>query len=110
MSTAGDTDSVFGDAECELEEPRKRKRERQQSITELITAYEKRQKKGKSPKGKSPKGKSPTGKAALSVDMLSCIKDIIEATIESKMDEHLSQIKSALKIRTSPSRRGSKFW
>lgn len=95
MSTAGDTDSVFSDAECgQTDDTSRRKRERQQSITELISSYEKRQK-----KGKSPKGKSPTGKADLPVEILSYIKEIIEATIESSMEGHMRRLEKVMKTK-----------
>lgn len=98
MSTAGDTDSVFSDAETgPMEEPRRRKRGREPSIPELISAYEKKQRQTKSPKGKSPKGKSPKRPDLLSTEMMTFIKEIIESSIEASVNQHLSSLNRMLK-------------
>ena len=96
MSTAGDTDSVFSDAEAgPREEVVKRKRDRESSVTEIVDAYEKKQRKGKSPKNKTPPGKaSPEGR--LSPEIVSCIKNLIENTIQSSIEEHLCRITESL--------------
>ena len=97
MSTAGDTDSVFSDAETGTgDDQRRRKRERDSSVTEIITAYEKRQRQGS---GKSAKGKSPKTKGGMSAEMLEFMKEIIESTIQATMGEHFSNFTKTLEAK-----------
>lgn len=82
MSTAEDTDAVFSDAEAGFSSgSRQRKRER--SVTEVVSAYEKRQRKVKTPT-KSPRGKNPGGDS-LSKELLTLIKDVIEKSVQSAL-------------------------
>ena len=117
MSTAGDTDSVFSDGDTALSgnSTRRKKRERQTSIAEIVSSYEKKQRKsvGKSPKAKSPKAKSPPGKGGISAEMLDFIKEIIESTIQTAlndMNESISRLTNTLEKKLKPQReRASKF-
>ena len=97
MSTAGDTDSVFSDAETGTgDEQRRRKRERESSISEIISAYEKRQRQGS---GKSSKGKSPKSRGGMSAEMLEFIKEIIESTIQATMEQHFARQSKTLEAK-----------
>ena len=111
MSTAGDTDSVFSDGDTALSgnSTRRKKRERQTSIAEIVSSYEKKQRKsvGKSPKAKSPKAKSPPGKGGISAEMLDFIKEIIESTIQTAlndMNESISRLTNTLEKKLKPQR------
>lgn len=95
MSTAGDTDSVFSDAEMEpREDVSKRKREREGSVTDIVSAYEKKQRKGKSPKSKTAEKTASCDK--IPPEMLSCIREVIQSTIQTAIRDQLSHITSVM--------------
>lgn len=88
MSQTGDTDSVFSDAESvpAAETPRK-KRDRD-SVSEMISTFEKKKKTGPSPKKKSPRA----SKCGISSEALAYIREIIETTIQKSMEAEVTRI------------------
>lgn len=94
MSNAGDTDPEWETGTSD--DPKRRKRDRESPISDIISAYEKRRKQGT---GKSPKGKSPKSKGGITTEMLECIKSIIQSTIQVEMDANFTKMTKALQAK-----------